>query len=363
MSQSTILDFTQMFNNHVAKNQKIWDHDRSSTVGASEVFGCMRKSFFDKRADSLKIEKDPDYENDWGAMERGNIIEEHWVVPVLEGQIPKNTEYLFGSAGQETFVYGANSATPDGLITGLSPDALSLYGIEDIGSGEIMVEIKSFDPRSNFDEEKAIHHGQIQTQMGIVRRMTKFRPLYGVIIYVNASFLSDVRVYVVEYDPDIFKAAQKRAADILAATKPEELRAEGKITDYCKFCPWKHACAKASKEAIPTTVAKATDISDDDEHELRVLAQKAEAASAEEKEAKARKEEYRNAIKDLLAELDTKKVTRDDFSLSWSFQEGKASYDYKAMKEAGINIDEFKSNGVGFERLTVSVGSRKKKAE
>lgn len=355
------LNFENMFNQHVAENQKVWDHDRSSTVGASEVFGCQRKSYFDKFHARDGYERDPHFEQDWGAMERGNIIEEHWVVPVLESKIPKTSKYLFGSSGQETFVYGVNSATPDGLVTDLPPDALSDYGIDDIESDCILIEIKSFDPRSKFEEEKAIHHGQIQTQMGIIRRMTTFRPMYGVIIYVNASFLSDIRPFVVRYDPSVWKAAQIRADKVINSTDATELRPEGKINGLCEYCPWTHSCAKVSKEAIPETKTKKNDVLDEDiREELRELARLASKAAKDEKEAKEEKETLRAEIREKLQELDRKNVKEDDFSVSWTWIEGRDTIDTKQMAEDGIDLEPYKTPGVGYDRLTVSYGDRSK---
>jgi hypothetical protein len=44
------LDFHKLFEDFNTANQKVWEHDRSTTVGASEVFTCLRKAWFEKRA-------------------------------------------------------------------------------------------------------------------------------------------------------------------------------------------------------------------------------------------------------------------------------------------------------------------------
>lgn len=353
--KSTVLNFEGMFSQYVAEHQKVWEHDRGSTVGASEVFGCQRKSFFDKFVEKFGFKEDPDYEHEhgWGAMERGNVMEEHWVVPVLEAMIPKTSKYLFGTAGQETFVYGQNSATPDGLITNLASDALIDYGIEDIESDCILVEVKSFDPRSSFDEEKEIHHGQAQQQMGIIRRMTQYRPMYTVILYVNASFYDDIKAFPVRYDPGSWKAAVRRADEVLNAETASDLRPEGKMTDGCKFCKWTHECAKASKELVPTDENVKDDIDPEIAIELENLVRDERKAAQQEKDSKADKESLRADIKDLLLELQKRKVKQPKYSISWTFQEGKKTVDTKAMREAGIDLEPFTTEGAGFEKMTI----------
>ena len=48
------------------------DERRASTVGASEIGQCARKTFYLKRGDA---ERDPEYFDSWGAALRGSVIE------------------------------------------------------------------------------------------------------------------------------------------------------------------------------------------------------------------------------------------------------------------------------------------------
>ena len=163
------LDFDAMFASYHATQAKTWDHDRSKTVGASEIFGCIRKGWFEKHKNG-KNKYDPDEDDSsWGAALRGDILEEHYVVPALYHSIPKGTKLLLAGADQQTLISGLNSVTPDGLLVGLKRDALAKYGIPDIKSNCILIEMKSIDPRAGLSEEKSIHRGQFQQQMGIIR--------------------------------------------------------------------------------------------------------------------------------------------------------------------------------------------------
>ena len=47
------IDFKAGFSSAVAANAKVWEHDRSQTVGASEVAGCWRHNYFKKRQHNM----------------------------------------------------------------------------------------------------------------------------------------------------------------------------------------------------------------------------------------------------------------------------------------------------------------------
>lgn len=351
---STIFDFKGMFQAHVDANQKVWDHDRQSTLGASEAFACLRKAWFDKKGEEAGYEPDADFVQGWGAAERGNTMEEHWVVPVLETRNPAGTHFHFGSnEDQVTYVYGNNSATPDGLYTGCSKDALSLYGVEDIESDCFLVEIKSVDPRSKLDEEKAVHHGQVQQQLGIIRAMTEYKPMYGVIIYVNASFYDEINVFVVRFDEDYWRSARIRAKQLLAAKDAKDIYAEGIIMDACDYCKWKTACATVNKAAVPTKERKEA-FTEGQLAELRELAREERQADQAMKDAKDRRDDLRADIKEMLARAQTKKASDDHFKISWTWQDGRETIDTKAMEADGIDLTKYKKKGNGFEKMSIS---------
>ena len=111
------LDFDQIFDDYIAANQKVWSHDRSLTVGASEAFDCIRKTWFVKRGAEFGFVENEGEER-WGAMERGNLIEEHFVVPAVLGHLPAPAELLGAGDDQETIILGRSSAH----LTDLSPN-------------------------------------------------------------------------------------------------------------------------------------------------------------------------------------------------------------------------------------------------
>ncbi|MEQ8308094.1 MAG: hypothetical protein RIA09_16285 [Hoeflea sp.] len=353
-NKTTVFDFKAMFDAYAASNEKVWDHDRASTLGASEAFGCLRKAWFDKRGEDAGYEIDEDYKQSWGAMERGNIMEEYYVVPVLETFNPEGTVFHFGSdEDQTTYVYGESSATPDGLYTGCAKDALSLYGVDDIESDCFMVEIKSIDPRSNITEEKEIHHGQVQQQLGIIRRMTEHKPVYAVIIYVNASFFDEISIFVIKYDPDYWRSARIRAKTLVNAEDAKDLRAEGILMDACTYCKWTNACAKINKAAVPTKEVKNA-FTEVQLNELADLAKQERQADQDMKEAKERRDELRSDLKEFLSRAGSKKAKDDRFSISWVWQNGRETIDKKALEEDGIDVSKYTKKGNGFEKMTIS---------
>ena len=351
------LDFEKMFHDYVDQNQKEWAHDRGSTLGASEAFGCLRKAFFDKFGEELGYEQDEKYEDSWGAMKRGDVIEDHWVVPVLEDQVGKQVPgaqlFLAGANEQMTYVNGKNSATPDGLVTGLAKDALIKYGIENIKTNCILVEVKSVDPRVSLTEEKAIHEGQVQIQMGLMHEMTTHRPFYAVIIYIDASFFDNIKVFVVEYDESTYRAAKLRAKKLFSVEGPEELPAEGKIEGACTYCRWQTMCAEVSQEAIPSS-NNMDAFDDEDLKMLRDLAEEDRKLAKDIKDLEHDKEQARARIKQLLADKDSNRAKGEGFSISYSWQKGRKTLNKKRLEEeTGIELASFEEEGNGFEKLTI----------
>lgn len=349
-----VLDFERMFNDYRDANPKVWDHDRNVTLGASEAFQCIRQTWFKKH----DAEKDANHEDSWGAMERGNVMEDHWVVPALRHhakQIGADLDYE--GDNQVTFVADQNSATPDGLVFNLPRNALEKYGIPDIKSDCVLVEIKSIDPRAGLDEEKSVHHGQAQIQMGILHQMGEFKPYYTVILYINASFYDDVTPFIVEYDPRIYKTARARAKQLFSTTDPAKLVAEGKLSDACRMCAYTHACAKASKQAVPDD-DKISGISQETLDTLYQMVVQERAIDAKIKELKEEQAEVRQEIKDEMSPMNKRKAGDERFSISWIFQGGKKSLNKQAMIDDGIDIAAYETEGAGFEKMTITLKNK-----
>jgi len=347
------LDFNGMFQAFSDSNEKEWKYDRNASVGASEAFSCLRKVHFKK----FQYDPDDDHEQDWGAAKRGDIIENFFAVPATQAIMTEGAELLYAGEEQETLRKGRLSATPDGLATGLDPDALTQLGIDDILTEDLVIEYKSFDPRANIKEAKEIHVGQVQVQMGLIHELTEFRPEYAVIVYFNASWLSDIRPYVVKRDPKIYEAAKQRAKMIFAAENPVDLMAEGKISGECNLCEFTQECAFTTGENFPKAKRKIEDPAVLDR--LAILAGRQKEYAATMKDSEHEKKLVEAEIKEILREHDTKGVGDDRFTISNSWCAGKKSLDTLALaadlQEQGKSIDDYQTEGNGYERLTVKL--------
>jgi len=358
---SKILDFDKIFNNYMssAGKQKTWMYDRNLSMGASEVFDCLRKAYFKKN----KFEQDADFDQSWGAMERGNLIEDFYVVPALDVGLPEGVDLIgAGQSDQTTFLDEVNklSATPDGLIAGLPSDALKLYGIEDIESDCITVEVKSIDPRVSLTEEKAIHRGQVNVQMGLIREQTDFQPRYAVILYIDASFLDNITPFVVRFDEKTYAAAKVRSRKVFAATKPEDLAAEGKITGGCKFCPYQKRCNGINLAAVPTESFDKVAL-DKDRALMAKLVTQEQDFKERAKLAEMEVERVRLEMKEFLKKLGTKnlKDTNGEWNVTYTTQKGRTGLDREAMEDDGIDLSKYEKQGEGFEVLRVTTKKMK----
>ena len=351
------IDFAAGFDAYYAAHQKVWRHDRSKSVGASEAFGCMRKSWFSKN----NADKDPDASESWGALKRGDLIEEFWVEPAmrwyLETHFP-NTRLTMGGKRQRTLIDESVglSATPDGLVINADDDALAAYGIESLGgTGCFNFEIKSVDPRVNLREEKAIHRGQTIVQMGLTRQLTRYKPNYAVILYADASFLDDINVFIIPFDQRTYDAAKVRAQRIFTEKDVAKILPEGKIDGTCEYCPYKIACAIASREATPDDGEASGDNTNDEVMEaLAELIETEREAGRLKKKVEKDHSEAKERLKHMMRDVGKKRVILGDTKASLTWVKGKVSYDTKAMLADGLDLSPYTRTSEGYDTLRVT---------
>jgi hypothetical protein len=337
----------QVLDIHVRATARIFA-DRSSTVGASDVGQCARKVFFGKTG----ADTDPDYVDSWGARERGNLIENCLWEPGMRRYF--GNRLLFAGADQKTFTSGYLSATPDGLIVGCRRDILTDLGIDDIGGNCILVECKSIDPRASLDQPKSEHRYQAIVQLGLVRELTPYKPVYCIISYMNASFLDDIVEFPIAFDPTIFEVAKTRAAMIMAAKSPQEVRPEGWIAGgrECEFCPYTHACGTI-RRAVPSYAEVV------DDPEIAALGRIARQRREEAEAATAAQREVENEIKERLRKRGARKVESGNVSITYSSVKGRPAFDWPKIREAaeslGLDLKQFENTGDPTDRLTITV--------
>lgn len=345
-----MISIKDILHQYAATLEKTWEHDRSQTVGASEIGQCARKTWFAKHG----APRDPEYSDGWGARERGNLIERFFWEPAVRAGLPEGARLLYAGEQQLTLQNGYLSATTDGLLTSLPRDALAWAGVEDIGPGHsINLDCKTIDPRVSLNKHKPEHEFQVQVQMGLMREFaTGSEPEYSILSYINASFFDDVKEYVVKFDPRIYAAAHTRARDIMEAGDPLSLPPEGKMAggQECEYCAWASHCAAVTVAGVPKDE---TPLGDNAIAELKDLRDSA-TIRAEIKEYWTKRHAVSvEAIKSFLREHDTRRYKGDGWSVSYSATAGRATLDIAAVEAAGIDLSPYYKTGKSSERLTV----------
>jgi hypothetical protein len=342
----------QIIDSYANTLNKQFHHDRTKTVGASEIGQCARKTYWVKHEGTYKgAKRDIDWFDRYGARVRGTVIEEAFWQPALRAKF--GDKLLVSGKEQKTLQSGYLSATPDALIVNLPSDCLKDLGVADIGSDCLMAECKSIDPRTNLVEAKTENLFQCEAQLGLVRELTPYKPNYDLLTYVDASFWSEIIEYPVEYDPDIYYAAKDRATVIMTAEAATDLPPEGWIAGgkECSFCPFVGACGverrsipKDNKAATPQFVAEITDYCDQ-HNQLKAN------ITAEEKRLRT----VQQTIKDRLRE---KGVRRIEGVVNWFEVKGAVRYGPNKMKarleELDEDVEQFASVDDPSDRLVIA---------
>ncbi len=335
-------------------SRRVFVHDRATTVGASEVGQCARKIAYIKHWPHLK---DDDYVDTWGAQIRGTLFEDHFWAPAMRQAFKGRLKYA--GKQQHTLTFGLLSATPDGLLTSMPRDCLSHLGVPDIESDCILIECKTLDPRANVDLAKPEHIYQTQVQLGLMRELTKYKPVYALISYTNASFMDEVTEFAVKFDPDVYAAAKKRATLIMTASKPTELRPEGWIAGgkECGFCPFTKACG-IERSNVPV-YDEGENLDPQFKAEICDLAREENDIGISIDLHETIRRDIRNTIKDRLREKNARRVKENGVSVVWSPVKGKVMWDNEAIREAlqdnGVDIEQFQSVGEPTDRLVITV--------
>jgi hypothetical protein len=341
--------------------------DRANTVGASEVGQCARKIYFSKNAGDrvYGAASDEDFASAWGAALRGRLLEDHFWVPALRAHY--GAKLLYAGEEQQTLASDFLSATPDGLLIEQPQDALAALGVADIGQdGSIVIECKSIDPRTKLDEPRPEHAYQAIVQMGLFRERTKYRPQWAVISYINASFPDDVVEFAVAFDAPVFANGKARAAEIMTATAPDQLKPEGWISGgrECRFCPFTAACG-VLRHAVPTRPS----VEPPDPQfvaEIAYLARTAKAHRREAEAATAAQRDVEHEIRERLRSRELRHVAGDGVSVTWSPVKGRPSFDMEGIREAaaaaGIDLARYEAVGEPTDRLVIQVTEQSRPA-
>jgi hypothetical protein len=353
----TAISIKAMVDDWVAANPKVWEHDRSSTLGASETGTCSRRAYFSKAHPELADTALDGY----GFKIRGDLIENHLWLPAIQHAVrgSNSLQLLYSGESQRTISSGFISASPDGLLTGLDRDCLAHHGVPDIGeSGELIVECKSCDPRLKLLEPKPEHVFQVQVQMGLIREVTAHRPEYALISYINASDCEDIKEWPIRFDASVYAVARTRARQVFSAETAADLPPEGRLEGgrECKVCSYAGACGAIEADAVPVGDFK-DDLPAVVIGKLNELVMQQAAWKREKREAERNLALSCDAIKQVLREAATRTAAGRGWSVSYSRTRGRKQLDTKALIaaaiEAGIDVTKFEKAGADADRLTV----------
>lgn len=297
--------------------QREFSQDRQQTVGASSVGRCARQVYYEKNEGDLVYgaSRDLEYVNRWGATLRGSMMENHFWEPAVRAAL--GDKLVLSGSRQQTLISGFLSATPDGLAIEQAPDALAHLGVSDIEGDSFVLEAKSVDPRAHIEEPKPEHTFQVITQLGLIRERTPYRPNWGVLSYIDASFWDVVHEFPIRFDEGVFQEAQRRARDIMLARSAQELKPEGAIAGGkdCNLCAFTQACGQARADRVPTTNKAVPAILADSISAMAREAKDLRAASAASLlRAKAAEAE----VRELLVAAETRKLSHDGVNISWT---------------------------------------------
>lgn len=343
---------------YAAKLNKEFSHDRSQTVGASEIGLCERRVYLTKqqlkRALMANAAKPPAITEtgSWGAHVRGTIMEEQFWVPALRLKYGDRLSWI--GRDQKSFAKDYLSATPDGVLIGVKNE-LREFGVKTVKTGCVLVECKTIDPRVNLREAKAENRYQVQAQMGLVRDCTKHKPEHAIISYTNASFWDEVTEYVEVFDPKIYATAHARAKKIMTATNISQTRPEGIVAGgkECEYCPFTVVCYRDVKD-VPKYESTLEEV---DPQTLERISQKcAEYVQLKKTaaEVEAERESVKLDIKDELKAAGTRKIRG---LVSWSPVKGASRVNNKlfqaAALAAGVDADDYRETGEPTDRFEV----------
>lgn len=224
------------------QTERTWKHDRTKTVGASEIGLCARRVYFSKHDTPQDVQAP-----NWGYTRRGASYEDSWFVPALRAYYGKRFRYA--GEQQKTFHLGQPdnpvlSATPDGLLRYVTEHECEEWGIPTTDC--VLVECKNIGSYKLALAPKPEHEFQVQVQMACVRLAGCYRPDATILVYTSAFNWAETVEFGIPYDQDIALLAVSRASDILNATEPDMIKPEGRLSggNECKRCPYLSTCNK-----------------------------------------------------------------------------------------------------------------------
>lgn len=223
--------------------------DRSKVLNASEIGKCIRQIGYAKEFPAIASADYADLSRA-GYAERGHAVEA-WVVQMFHLHNQHNdhtsTFFRFGE-NQRSVTDGKLSATPDAILL---TDDLGIIGVD----------VKSIDPRTNWDYlPKKNHVYQVKAAAHLLRLELGDRHdiIGSIILYMDASNFNRMGQHFIPYDEDFAQWAYERHEKVFTNV-PSSLTPEGIATDECKTCAFASMCNKDMLKSREGVIAEAAE--------------------------------------------------------------------------------------------------------
>lgn len=351
--------FDKFVHGFIEQSHAGFDHDRSLTIGASEIEKCARATAYKK----AKTQYDDGFIESLGYAHRGNILEDAWFAPLATAWFKDMGAKLLHAGQKDQISIVAEeahaSATPDGVAIKVPSDALyDLKGGREFKGGDLLNEFKSIDPNVNTTRlPRAWHVGQVNYGLGLVRAATDFRPKHALLWYGNCSDLTKIERFVIPFHKGKFKQQLERAAFIMKARKkPEAIAPEGKINGGmdCKTCPWSHRCL-----GFAAWVPKGErELQSRDKRRVSKLVDEVQAEKSKIEQAEQTKREKEAKLKETLTEIGTTSAELGSIRVHWQRTPGQNRLDtakmLRVLKRDGYDEKDFRVTTKPSERLEIT---------
>lgn len=350
--------FDRFVHEFIEQSHAGFEHDRSLTVGASEIEKCARATAYKK----AQTQYDDGYVESLGYAHRGNILEDSWFAPLATAWYAGMGAKLLHAGQKDQISIVAEeanaSATPDGIAVKVPANALrDLKGGDAFKGGELLNEFKSIDPNVNVTRlPRPWHAGQVNYGAGLVRAATDYRPTHALLWYGNCSDVTKINRFVIPFSKAKFKQQLERAALIMKARKkPEQLAPEGKINGgkECENCPFSMRCLGFAAW-VPKSERK---LQARDKRRVSKLVSEIEAEKAKVAQAEQARREKEAKLKVTLTEIGTKSAELGKVRVNWRQTDGQERWDTKKMlrvlKRDGYSEKDFRVKTKPGERLDI----------
>lgn len=197
-------------------------------------------------------------------------------------------------------------------------------------------------------------------QMGLIREQTDYHPEYAVLLYVNASWLSDIRIFVIAYDDAVYRIGRERNEKVFSENDPGLFASEGKLDSLCDYCQFKKSCQEVTKKRVPNPrkmlTKKEVDAQDTGMVDsLTPLVLERNSLKKDSKELEKQLEDLNEAIRQELIAGNTSRAQGDNWKVNYTAQAGRRTLSKALMIEGGLDPEKYMQEGGGFEKLTVTV--------